>query len=107
MDAATADAIKAAVKELIAQIAPNASFAVKYGGEVICPDPTDQKTFVGGLFTYKNHVSLEFSQGATLDDPNGALEGSGKSRRHLKFYSPQEVKEKGTAALLVQTLAMP
>src|SRR5712692_9651688 len=39
-----------------------------------------------GLFhipVYSNHVNLGFHDGATLADPDGILEGSGKQIRHV------------------------
>jgi hypothetical protein len=64
MDKAVSDAIEGAIKEIVEQIAPDVRFVPKYGGEVLAPYPDDDKKFVGGIFTYKDHVSLEFSQGA-------------------------------------------
>lgn len=104
MDTALSESIKAALAELIGEIAPDVRFTPKYGGEVLCPDPEDDKHFVGGIFAYKDHVSLEFSKGAELDDPNGHLEGSGKLRRHLKFHTLEDVENKQARAFLTQVL---
>jgi hypothetical protein len=42
-----------------------------------------------GLFCYlqstKNHVSLGFQQGTSLDDPRGLLQGAGQEMRHVKL----------------------
>jgi hypothetical protein len=35
--------------------------------------------------TFKRHVNVGFFYGATLDDPAGLLEGSGKRMRHVKL----------------------
>lgn len=56
---------------------------IKYGGVVYLAD----KTLVGGIFVYKNHISIEFSNGAQLPDPSGVLEGNGKLRRHIKIIN--------------------
>ena len=100
MDKAISEAIKGAIKELVEQIAPDVQFVPKYGGEVLAPYPDDDKTFVGGIFSYKDHVSLEFSKGASFDDPDGVLEGKGKNRRHLKFTAVDDVEGKGTEGFL-------
>lgn len=104
MDKAVSDAIDGAIKEIVEQIAPDVRFVPKYGGEVVAHDPDDDKKFVGGIFTYKDHVSLEFSQGAFFDDPDGVLEGKGKNRRHLKFTSVEDVAAKVADGFLKQAL---
>ena len=106
MDITTSDAIDGAIKQIVEDIAPDVRFVPKYGGEVMAPDPTNDKTFVGGIFAYKDHVSLEFSQGASFDDPDGRLEGKGKNRRHLKFKTVEDVTEKGAKGFLKQALGL-
>ena len=96
--------IKDALAELVGEIAPDVRLVPKYGGHVMCPNEGDDKTFVGGIFTYKDHVSLEFSKGVDLNDPDGVLEGSGKLRRHLKLYQLQDVADKNAAFFLMQVL---
>jgi hypothetical protein len=39
----------------------------------------------GGVFAYKDHVSVEFSHGAKINDTLGFLAGKGKGRRHIKL----------------------
>ena len=72
---------------------------------MIAPDPDDDAKFVGGIFAYKGHVSLEFSEGASFEDLSGHLEGKGKNRRHLKFVSASEVAGKEAMGFLKQALA--
>ena len=79
-------------------------FVPKYGGEVLAHDPENDKKFVGGIFIYKDHVSLEFSQGASFDDPDGLLEGKGKKRRYLKFTAVDDVEAKGALCFLKRAL---
>ncbi len=33
----------------------------------------------------KKHINIGFNEGASLDDPQGLLEGTGKSMRHVKI----------------------
>lgn len=68
----------------IKQQAPELIETVKYGG-ILFSRTEAESSAVCGVFVYTGHVSLEFSQGAQLNDPHRALEGSGKYRRHLKF----------------------
>ena len=98
------DDITDMLAEMVGEIAPDVRLVLKYGGHVMCPLAGNDKSFVGGIFAYKDHVSLEFSQGAQLDDPKGLLEGKGKQRRHLKFTSIEEIQSKEARAFLVQIL---
>ncbi|MGB1234930.1 MAG: DUF1801 domain-containing protein, partial [Planktomarina sp.] len=96
--------IEAAIKELVADIAPHARYLPKYGGHVIALDPDSDKTFVGGFFISANHVSLEFSEGASFDDPDNRLHGKGKKRRHLKFTDASQITAQDTRLYLLQAL---
>lgn len=58
-----------------------------------------------GIFSYKSHVSLEFSKGHKLQDPERRLECSGKFRRHLKFKKLADVKAKQPATYIKQAIA--
>ena len=48
----------------------------------------------GGLFVRKQHISFEFSNGFTMNDPKKLLEGTGKFRRHLKIRSLADIEDK-------------
>lgn len=91
-----------AIKALARDIAPDVECVPKYGGEVFVPNPAVPKRFVGGVFLYKEHLSVEFSDGANFDDPHGLLEGKGKARRHLKLHNLAEITEKSVAGFLRQ-----
>jgi hypothetical protein len=62
---------------------------VKYGGILFSAG----KPFCG-IFSYANHVSLEFSAGASLLDTHKVLEGDGKLRRHIKLATAQDIERK-------------
>jgi len=49
---------------------------------------------MGGIFVYSGHISIEFSFGDELADPDKILEGKGKKRRHIKIIKIQDVEEK-------------
>jgi hypothetical protein len=50
--------------------------------------PTDRlKDGICHIAVYPKHVNLGFNRGATLDDPEGLLVGSGKWTRHLTISS--------------------
>ncbi|MCP2040948.1 hypothetical protein L1281_001538 [Neisseria sp. HSC-16F19] len=81
--------IAAAVRTLILQNFDDVSEEVKYGGILFAaPVP------FGGVFVYKQHVTVEFGAGAQMDDPYGLLEGKGKGRRHLKLHTLADIQNK-------------
>ena len=63
---------------------------IKYGGIVF----TISTTLIGGIYLYKEHISIEFSQGVNFSDPQGFLEGKGKLRRHLKITEKRDLNNK-------------
>lgn len=63
---------------------------IKYGGLVF----NVSNSLVGGIYTYKEHISIEFSNGADFIDTDSILEGSGKKRRHLKIYQNSDIVQK-------------
>jgi hypothetical protein len=77
----------------VKQHAPNLMEQVKYGG-ILFSQTEAESSGVCGLFMYSSYVSLEFSQGVQLNDPQGQLQGSGKYRRHLKFKTLDDLEQK-------------
>ena len=63
---------------------------IKYCGIVF----TISTTLIGGIYLYKEHISIEFSQGVNFSDPKGFLEGKGKLRRHLKITGKRDLNNK-------------
>ncbi|MEL4455207.1 DUF1801 domain-containing protein [Lutimonas vermicola] len=68
------------------RINSNVSERMMYGGIMFSVQGD-----VGGVFTYKNHVTFEFGNGYLFKDPDHTLEGKGKYRRHLKFESFEDL----------------
>ncbi len=66
---------------------------IKYGGLIF----NLSNVLVGGIFPYKKHISIEFSNGIELPDPSGLLEGKGKKRRHLKITEKQDIENKNVS----------
>ncbi|MED5609684.1 DUF1801 domain-containing protein [Pseudomonas sp. JH-2] len=89
------------VRELALAAAPDVHDEVKYGGVLF----SRARPF-GGVFAYAGHVTLELSQGASLDDPHGVLEGSGKQRRHIKLRTPDDVEARQVAHYLRSAAAL-
>ncbi len=84
-----------AVRALVKKTFKDATEEVKYGGILF----SSQIQF-GGIFAYKEHVSVEFGHGAKISDKHGFLEGAGKGRRHIKLYSVADIKAKKLAHYL-------
>lgn len=52
------------------------------------------------LHTKKSPVNLGFEQGARMSDPQGLLQGTGKSMRHIKFTSADDVDVTAVQAMI-------
>lgn len=89
---AVVEAVRALVKKSFKPFAEE----VKYGGILFAA----QGVSFCGVFAYQGHVSVEFGQGARIDDPFGHLEGAGKGRRHLKLRSIDDLAHKQLAQYL-------
>ena len=85
------EAVRALVKKTLKPL----SEEVKYGGILF----TSGVQF-GGVFAYKEHVSVEFRHGAKIKDTEGFLEGAGKGRRHIKFSTVDDISAKKLAQYL-------
>jgi hypothetical protein len=57
---------------------------------------------VCGFMTGKEHVTFIFLRGAALPDPEGLLEGTGKSVRHVKVRTVADVRRPGLKRLIVE-----
>ena len=86
------------VRREMQSIRPDVSERIIYGGIMFSLDAGD----VGGVFPSKKHVSIEFSSGYLMNDPNNVLEGVGKFRRHIKIRSITDIAEKDVPFFLRQ-----
>src|SRR5579859_5838567 len=62
----------------------------------------DSNGTVCGFMTGKEHVTFIFLRGAALPDPEGLLEGTGKSVRHVKVRTATDVKRPALKKLIVE-----
>lgn len=83
------------VRALAKQTLEPLSEEVKYGGILF----SSGRPF-GGVFAYRDHVSVEFSHGAKIVDAAGLLEGKGKGRRHLKLRRASDIETRQLARYL-------
>lgn len=59
---------------------------------------------IGGIYSYKEHVSIGFSNGADFIDNDSILEGGGKKRRHLKIYENDDIVQKNVEYFVSQAV---
>ncbi len=52
------------------------------------------------LAVHPSHVNLGFYRGASLPDPSGLLEGTGRAMRHIKLCAPAELHRPEITELL-------
>jgi len=88
--------------ELVLRVVPPAKTLSKYGGVLYTLRPDEKEGQFCGIFACEAHVQLSFSNGASLDDPQEVLSGSGKYRRHVSFKTPGDVQLKVLSSLLKQ-----
>ena len=83
-----------ALREIILQEAPDASESIYqvYTVAIWFGFSGKMKDMFCYITTHAEHVNLGFPRGATLPDPNGVLEGEGRTMRHIKFRSQRELE---------------
>ena len=87
------------LRTLILKASKDVHEEIKYGGLYYSLD----KPFAG-LFVYKNHVTLGFTNGASLSDPEKILVGTGKQRRHIQVASTQQIHPASIRKLITQAV---
>ncbi len=88
------------IHEIIFSHFPKTDERIMYGGIVFF---LNDEMF-SGLFLNKKHITLEFSKGFLLEDPNRILEGKGKYRRHLKILTKEDILSKGVSFFVKQAV---
>src|SRR5438477_11583597 len=83
-----------ALRDIILEEAPDASESIYqvYTVAIWFGFSGKMKDMFCYIATNAGHVNLGFPRGASLPDPNRALEGEGKIMRHIKFSSLREVE---------------
>lgn len=106
MDDATKAKITDSLEEMIIELAPDANLRPMYGGTVVELETDNPKSRIGGFYVYADYVSFEFANGVQFEDPDGMLEGTGKSRRHVKLRSVDDIITKTCKRFLGQAVAL-
>ena len=65
-----------------------------------CPVACVEDAPFGYVNAFKSHVNVGFFNGATLEDPAGLLEGSGKRMRHVKLRPGRDLDAAVLGALI-------
>jgi hypothetical protein len=77
------------------------------GGDVrelmhdFCPTACVGQAAFAYVNAFSKHANIGFYQGASLPDPSGLLQGTGKRMRHVKLLWGQPVDETAVAALIM------
>ena len=88
------------IREIILDTHPKAEEKMMYGGIIFFID----NDMFSGVFANKNHITLEFSQGISMQDPDKHLEGKGKYRRHLKIKSKEDISDKQVSSFVAKAI---
>lgn len=94
--------ILVSLRKTILKISPDVQEEIKYGGLVFNVDTK----LICGIFIRKKHISLEFSFGTMISDPDKYLEGNGKYRRHLKIFDKKDIKSKKVESYVSQAFKL-
>jgi hypothetical protein len=97
-------ALAGSVCSLILDLYPDAVVTVD-GGDVGFGATTGYKGLVFTVSPHAKHVTLGIAGGASLPDPAGLLEGSGKVHRHLKLREPADLDRPELRDLMTAALA--
>lgn len=89
------------IRQLILELHPKMKEEVKYGGLLF-----GIQSHFCGIFSYSKHISIEFGEGAQLEDPYQVLEGKGKFRRHIKIETEKDIKQKQLSQYLQSALKL-
>ncbi|MEQ8313139.1 MAG: DUF1801 domain-containing protein [Gammaproteobacteria bacterium] len=65
-----------------------------------CPTACVQGAAIGYVNVFKQHVNVGFYTGASLDDPEALLQGTGKRMRHVKLVPGEAVNDNALSALI-------
>ena len=96
-----------ALRELVLEVDPNASEAVRLGDRAATYGVGPRKVIDGYAYVlpHGRWVNLGFYQGVALVDPQGLLEGTGARMRHVKVRSLEEVDNPAIRELLEAAFA--
>ena len=89
--------ILAGMPETVEQLDPPANL-IAYGLD------RSYKGLICGITLHKAYINIMFAQGASLPDPQGLLQGTGKLARHIRVERLADLKAPEIRSLLETTL---
>ena len=94
-------------RQLVLSIHPEAHQEIEtaWGGYLLFKQVAGAGNTVCWVSPNKKHVSLGFSMGSELSDPQGLLQGTGKRQRHVKLKKAEDLHNPALRALLEQAWA--
>ena len=97
-----------ALRQTIYEVDPEACEVVRLGDRAATYGVGPRKMIDGYAYIlpHKGWVNLGFYQGASLADPEGLVEGTGRKMRHVKIRSTDEANRPGVRALLKAALEL-
>ena len=100
---ATVQEVARGLREMILQVVPDANEMVDAAARVIGYGHGDgYKGMICTIILSKKEVKLGIVGGATLHDPNGLMEGTGKKHRYIVLNTAADLKEKKGIAELIR-----
>jgi Domain of unknown function (DU1801) len=75
------------------------------GGEIGLGFAPGYRGLVFTISPQRTYVNVGVAGGASLDDPDNLLEGTGKVHRHLKFRTAEQLDDERVHALLCRAAA--
>ncbi|HSG16728.1 MAG TPA: DUF1801 domain-containing protein [Anaerolineae bacterium] len=95
------------LREMVVDVDPGTVEVVRLGDRAATYGVGPKKMSEGYAYIlpYKNWVNLGFYMGATLPDPAGLMEGTGKKLRHVKVRSVEDAGRPEIRVLLEEALA--
>lgn len=78
------------LRDFALRVGPDLEEEVKLGWKNIT---YKGKGVVFAIQPYSKYVSLHFYKGVQLSDPQGVLEGGGKTLRHIKIHKPEDIRQ--------------
>ena len=96
------NAVASSLRAIVRAGAPKARESIKWGMPFY-----ELNGMLGYIKARSRYVTLGFyHQGIHLADPDGRLEGTGKSMRHVKVYGPEGVDKKMFTSWVKQAAAI-
>ena len=89
------------LRQLILDACPELEESIKWGNPVF-----EKSGKVCYLAATKSYVSLGFFNGAALSDPDGVIEGTGKTIRHIKVRSPGDIQAQRVISWVREAVAL-